>query len=299
MKKLLLITIILLLSSTTHLFSQQFNDPYADYDSDSLAGKGWHFGLNLGFYFPNAYTANFYSGNYTNENQVEWLLKNSYWYETIRTQHLNGYNVIYDSAINHYKIDYQKNMKYDAVFSPGFYIRYNVSRNLGFFMQFGFAKLRTSGVFSLHIDSVTYTSEPALRNCFVTGTESRSSMDVGVYKSFDIGQITQIFLEGAINMTNTRVLTNEVDISGYRHSIINRYGNQTYVPNTNLTEYDIYQGGIGFGISATAGLRFIFSDNISIDPAFQGYWQNTNLTGYQGFKFNYNIFIRLILTGII
>ena len=297
MKKIIIISLVVFLFGMPFLYSQKFNDPYAD--TDSLAGRGWHFGLNMGFYFPNSYTANFYNGHYNNVNKVEWVLENNYWYEDLRSDHLNGYNVLYDSAARHYLIDYQTNMRYDAVFSPGFYVRYNVKRNLGFYLQFTYAQLRTSGTFSLHIDSVTYTSEPALRHGFITGKEVRNLMDIGVFKSFDLDDIIQFYLEGGINMTNTVVSSNEIDISGFRKTIINRYGNQMYVPNTAMNEEFIYQGGIGFGITATAGLRFIFSEKISVDPSFQFFWKKANLEGYEAYNSHYNVFIRLILNDIL
>lgn len=297
MKKIYLILLISLYCITPSLFAQQFNDPYAE--NDSLAGLGWHFGLNLGFYSANDYSANFYNGHYKNENKVDWVLENDYWYEEIRTDYLNGYNVLYDSAKHHFIVDYQTNMKYNAPISPGFYVRYNVKKDLGFFLQFSYAELRTTGTFSLHIDSVTYTSEPALRNCFVAGKEIRNVMDIGVYKSFQLAEIIQLYIEGGLNMTNTVVSSNDIDISGFQTTIINRYGDQMYVPNSNMNEEYIYQGGIGFGITATTGLRFVFSDKISVDPSFQGYWKKINLTGYEAYNFNYNLFVRFILTGII
>lgn len=277
---------------------------------------GWRFGINIGMYFASNYSAQFYSGEPFNENNIDYVLDNQYWYEEIQ-QELNSnkvYNAFdylppqafqssWEAWKNQYNVQdgdktwwiyYPIEMKYDATVSPGFYAKYNFNNTTGVFIQTNYVELKTSGAFQLVIDTVTFTSEPGFRTGFLRGKERRSTIDVGISKFYRTGQYTSIFIETGLHMNSTKVLENRIKIGNREYTIINRYGSGGYVPNSNSYEYDVYQGGIGFGVFLNGGLKFILNEAVSFDPGVSIYYKNLDLEGYKEFKPDIYAYVRII-----
>jgi len=276
---------------------------------------GWRFGINMGLYFANKYNAAYYSGEPFNENNIEYVLNNKYWYEEI-FQELNSNNVYttldeipnaWTSAFNEWKqqyniqpgqkswwIYYPINLKYDAAISPGFYAKYNFNNTTGIFAQSNYVELTVRGAFQMVIDSVTFTSEPALRTGFIRGKERRSTIDIGISKFYRTGEYSNIFIETGFHLSSLKVIESRIQIGKREYSIVNRYGAGGFVPNSNSYPYDIYQGGIGFGMFFNGGMKFILNETVSIDPGFSLYWKNVNLEGYKDFAPDYYAYLRII-----
>jgi hypothetical protein len=292
----------------------QFTEAERNWSEYNLTG--WRFGINIGMYFANNFSAQYYSGEPFNENNISYVLNNKYWYEEIQ-QELNSnrvYNTFdwlppadYSSAFAAWKsqydiqpgdkawwIYYPLEMKYDAAISPGFYAKYNFNNTTGVFLQSNYVELKTSGAFQLVIDTVTYTSEPGFRTGFIRGKERRSTIDIGISKFYRTGEFTSIFIETGLHMNSTKVLESRIQIGKREYNIVDRYSSGGFVPNSNNYEYDIYQGGIGFGIFLNGGLKFILNEQVSIDPGFSVYYKNLNLEGYADFKPDIYGYVRLI-----
>ena len=266
---------------------------------------GWRFGINMGMYFANKETADFYSGIPVNENNIKYVLDNKYWYEEIK-QELNSHRIL-DTQGNpvampatdkstDWWIYYPEGLKYNAAISPGFYVKYNFNNSTGIFLQSNYVKLKTSGVFQMVIDSVNYLSDPALREGYIRGIEERISVDLGISKFYRVGEITHVFIEMGLHMNSTEALENRIQIGAKEYSIVDIYLNGSYIPGPggNTQEYSIYQGGIGFGILLAGGVKFIVSDKISIDPGVQFTYKKQNLTNYTNFTMDTYVFVRLI-----
>jgi len=176
----------------------------------------------------------------------------------------------------------------------GFYAKYNFNNSTGIFFQSNYVKLKTGGAFQLVIDSITYLSEPALRTGYIVGTEERVNIEIGISKTYPIKDIIHFFVETGFHINSTRVLTSDIQIGKREYTIINNYGELGYQPGTNQTEYEIYQGGIGFGIFLAGGIKFQLTEDISIDPGVQFYYKKLNLEGYKGFTPDYFAYVRLI-----
>ncbi|MFP4471644.1 MAG: hypothetical protein ACLFPE_13245 [Bacteroidales bacterium] len=317
MKKLLNIAVLLLLLTPAGFAQaeyQKFTPEERNWSEYNLTG--WRFGINMGMYLANKNTAAFYSGVPGNENNIDWVLSNEYWYEEIRQQ-LNSREIIrkpsevpadWTSAYETWRIEndvapgdtsqwwiyYPEDLRYDAAISPGFYAKYNFNNTTGIFIQSNYVKLKTSGVFQMVIDSITYTTDPALRTGYIRGIEERVNIDIGFSKFYRTGKYTSIFVETGFHLNSTQVLEHRIMIGNRQYTLINTYLNQPYVPNTNLTEYTIYQGGLGIGIFLNGGVKFILTEDVSIDPGFQLYWKRINLEGYKDFAADYYFYIRLI-----
>jgi hypothetical protein len=276
---------------------------------------GWRFGINIGMYFANSYTAQYYSGEPFNENNIEYVLNNQFWYEEI-FQELNSNNIYttndeipaaWTSSFNEWKqqydikdgekawwIYYPLNLKYDAAISPGFYAKYNFNNTTGIFAQSNYMELTVRGAFQMVIDSVTGTGEPALRTGFIRGKERRSTIDIGISKFFRTGAYSNIFVETGFHLSSLKVTESRIQIGNREYNIVNRYGAGGYVPNSNTFAYEIYQGGIGFGMFLNGGLKFILNETVSIDPGFSLYWKNVNLEGYKDFSPDYYGYVRIM-----
>jgi len=252
--------------------------------------QGLWLGFNAGMFFANRYNAGFYNGNSNNVNNIEYILNNQYHYNDIKHV-LNNYDFHLGEV--------PEKMKYDPAYTIGFVIKYNHKNDLGFFIQFNYVKLHASDIFTLHTDSLTFTSESAYRFGEIYGNEERSNIDFGICKTYYAGEKTLIFVEGGFNFNSTNVIDSKIRIEDLEYSIINIYLNQAYVPNTSLTEYNVKQGGIGYGFFAGAGLQLIFNESISLDPGASLYFTKINLEGYTAFKPSYMLYVRFTFRNIL
>ncbi|MCF8365275.1 MAG: hypothetical protein K9H16_05810 [Bacteroidales bacterium] len=315
-KSQILIMIFMLLAAFAQSQNRtpQFTENERNWSEYDLTG--WRFGINIGMYFANNYSAQYYSGERFNENNIEYVLNNKYWYEEI-VQELNSnriynnfdwlpppdYTPNFNQWLAEYDVQqgekawwiyYPVEMKYDAAISPGFYVKYNFNNTTGVFAQTNYVELKTSGAFQMTIDTVTYTSEPGFRTGFIRGKERRSTIDIGISKFYRTGTFTSIFIETGLHMNSTKVLESRIQIGRREYNLVNNYSSGGYVPNSNGTTYEIYQGGIGFGIFLNGGLKFILNEQVSIDPGFSVYYKNLKLEGYSDFKPDIYAYVRLI-----
>lgn len=253
------------------------------YDSTAMY-KGWSIGANFGFYFANKNTANFYNGSGTND--IGYVLDNQYWREPIEQK--IGY--IFDTVNYDPPWELPQNMKYQPAMSIGFYAKYNFNKTFSLFFQTNYVKLKATDVFILHLLKFQNTLVPTYNQYGIIGQEERFNIDAGVCKEYEMNEVVRLYFETGLNMNNTKVLKNMIYIEGQEYSIINIYGNQGYIPNSNLQEYSIRQGGIGWGIFFGTGIRLVFNEHVSIDPAFTLYLQNIVIKDNTNFKPTYSRF---------
>lgn len=315
-KPLLFIGILFLTISSIQGQSRNPKFSEAERNWEEYDLTGWRIGINIGMYFANDYTAQYYSGERFNENNIEYVLNNKYWYEEI-VQELNSnriynnfdwlppadYTPNFEAWKDQYDVQdgekawwiyYPVELKYNAAISPGFYFKYNFNNTTGVFAQTNYVELKTSGAFQMTIDTVTYTSEPGYRTGFIRGKERRSTIDIGISKFYRVGKFSNIFIETGLHMNSTKVLESRIQIGRQEYNLINNYSSGGYVPNSNGTTYEIYQGGIGFGVFLNGGLKLILSEKVSIDPGFSIYYKNLNLEGYSDFTPDIYAYVRLI-----
>jgi len=266
------------------------NDITAKKEFGTADKRGLVFGINMGMLKANGHSALYYNGSPENENNINYILSNPYYYNEIKHQ-LNERNYSLNTV--------PTTMSYDASILVGFYARYNVSNTAGFFIQFNFSKLNTTGQFALETDSANFTSEGSLRYFSIYGQEQRSYIDIGYQKQWFLGKLSNFFVEGGINFTNVLVKKSGIIINDLDYSIINVYGSQQYTPNTSMQPYEVRQGGIGFGFFGGAGISLNFNEKVSIEPGVNVFFQSIKLTGYDQYHLNYTVFMRLILSDFL
>ncbi|MHC1707214.1 MAG: hypothetical protein AB9842_06780 [Bacteroidales bacterium] len=269
----------------------QENNKYQEEETDTLTR--FSYGMNLGFYFPDNHPANFYNGSPANENKLDLILRNYYYRKQL--EDTLGYMI---DSVNPYNLPGK--MRYAAAYTVGFYVRYQLDKSLGIFASFNFVKLEAKDVFLLNLDLPPgWSLDPTYRQYPIWGKEKRVNIDLGVSKYFQLAPKSVFFFEGGMNINNTRVIENKIAINNTAYSLVNVYGNQSYIPNSQIQQYEVIQGGIGFGIFATTGVKLVFSDYISMDPGATFYWKGINLGKYDAFKPTFNLFIRFSFKKLI
>lgn len=246
--------------------------------------SGFSFGFNMGAYFASPYQANFYNGNPGNVDSIGLIFSNYYYTQEIRQALNDTFRLL----------ELPQKMSYQPALQFGFYVKYSFSKQLGAFAQFNYAKLKANDVFTMGIGpDPSYLTFDEIRTYPIWGTEERIYIDLGVSKTFETSKTVQVFLEGGLNINNTRVKEHKINIESLEYSLINIYGNSPYVPNTQMQTYETRLGGLGIGVFATTGLRFVFNDKVSLDPGVSLYWSQANLEGYQAYRPQYSVFVRL------
>jgi|AMZC01.1.fsa_nt_AMZC01007552.1_25 hypothetical protein len=231
---------------------------------------GWHFGLNTGMILPYGKPAGFYNGSSQNDNKISLVVDNQY-YKTQIVQHI-GYN--YTSY------DLPGNMNYQPNFSVGFFARYQFSAYSSLFAQTAYSRFTASDIFLLNLDLPSgYSLEPTYLECDIMGQESRTYIDLGYRYDFPSESAYHTFIEAGLSMNNVKVLKNMIRIKNLEYSI--KYaGEHPTGPYSQDPQYDIYQGGIGFGGFLNAGFDLRFNDNVSLEPMLGVNFSQTHLEGY-------------------
>ncbi|NTW32198.1 MAG: hypothetical protein HGB12_06180 [Bacteroidetes bacterium] len=250
--------------------------------------NGFYFGANLGFYFANSYTAQYYNGSGINidgskANNLNNVLNSPYNRQEIIN--LLGYD--FD---NPGEEQLPSKMKYNPGFLIGPYIKYYI-KNFGIFAQFNFAKLKTNDIFTIIIHDQFYnTSEPTYKQEAIYGAEQRANIDIGFSYTFNTGGKNKPYIEFGYNLNNTKFLESKIKIEGTEYSIVNPY----------YSYHQIDQAGVGMGAFGGGGVELIFNESISINPGFNIYYSKINLgTYYDKYKLNYSFFVRAILNGLL
>ncbi len=293
MKQAFYFLFILLISfSTQSVFAQSDDyDDYTDDDQPTTAFGQWDLGLNFGLYLPAKYHAGFYDGSSQNVNNIDYVLSNQYWHEEIK-QELNA-------ADDFYLRELPTNMRYSAAFQIGMYFRKTFDNYTGFSLQFDYSKLTASDFFTLEIDpQPNIGKEPDIRLYPIWGIEDRINIDILFSKYFRTNSSTVVpFFEGGININSAYVREHKIQIENLTYSLVDVYLSGGYVPGMPQNVYNVQQGGIGWGVSAAAGLKLIFNESVSIDPGFRFYYQKVKLERYEQFKPSFALFVRLSLSG--
>jgi hypothetical protein len=275
----------LFLLSPFSSFSQKHHK--SDEDNEIPKNRSWSFSINTGMAFASKYHANFYNGAEGNQNEISYVLGNYYWNQEIQRAVNDTFTLV----------GMPTNMKYSPAFCVGFSIKKKFNNHVGVFAQFNFSRLKARDVFTIKIGSTPSGSAfPNLANYPIWGKEDRINIDLGVSGEIALAKKISGFLEGGLNINNTRVKENSISIESLQYSIINIYGNQGFIPNTPQQEYNIKEGGLGVGLFLSPGVEFKFNDNVAVDLLGSIYYSKINLMHYSTFGLHYNVMIRFVFS---
>jgi hypothetical protein len=185
-------------------------------------------------------------------------------------------------------------MRYSVSIQPGLYAQYCFSPTLSLVVQFSYMRLKANDVIIFEVDPKEYATEPDLRLYPIRGVEERVYGDIGLKRTFPQGNKLSYFLMGGVNVNSTKVKKCSFYVEEVEYDMINRYGNNPYVPNGNMQTYDVYQGGIGVGMFAGGGAAFTFGNGIVLEPGITAHWLMVNLDRYKGMNPGAGAYIRFL-----
>ncbi len=246
-------------------------------DSVKKPSSGFYLGANVGMYFANRNTAQYYNG--AGVNGVDSVINHSYNYPQIR-ERLN-----YDFKL----AELPAKMRYSPSLLFGLNARYSI-KNFGIFANFNITKLKTKDIFTIEIlDPGNTLSQKIYKQESISGSEQRAIIDFGFNYIFKSKGIAKPYIEAGININDTKFLDNKISIEGLDFSIVNYY----------YSYHQLEQGGIGMGAFAGFGLDMTFSEYITIDPGINLYYTKIKLGDIDEYKLNSTFYFRIILNGLL
>lgn len=262
---------------------------------------GLEAGLNVGVYFGNNKTANFYNGeDYGSEsNSADRIIDNVNYLNQINdVLEQNGYR--YPLEEGFYETEYPTDMHYLPAIYAGLTGRYWFNRKVALAVSMNYSRLNTKDNF------VIYNTNPDIppsnkENQYVIGTiagqEDRVNIDIGLVNSFAIHEKMNFIFEVGFNLNNTTVIMNKIEIYGLVLDIQYK-GPHDYVPGGTGQQYNIRQGGIGYGAYATPGLQINFNEGVSMDILAQFYYSYIDLEHFSQWGFHWAPYVRFNFTRL-
>ncbi|MPM22255.1 hypothetical protein SDC9_68706 [bioreactor metagenome] len=265
----------------------------AQYEPDTVFTPGWNLGINTGYYRASSNSAGYYDGRPQNENNINYVLNNYYWNQDIRRELMDVY-----SRDSFQLVEYPAKMKYNGAMLFGFSARYNYSADFSLNFQFNFEKLHLNDVFNLEVYPALPGDVQTFIPCMITGEEARSNIDFSMMFSFASKARSPLkpFFEIGVNLNSVNVKSSQIHIIDLTYNIRDIYNGVPYIPNTPLSEYPIKQGGIGYGLYSTVGLRYVMSKDFWVELLGMINYSTINLEGYKGFGLHYAPVLRLVMS---
>jgi len=268
-------------------------DPWAEFEEVVDSIHRWDFGINLGAYFPDKYSANYYNGfpgdanTPGNVNNVNYVLSNKYWYQEIKNS-LNSSDTVWVDS-------YPLNMHYSVAFTGGLFVRFNFNRKNGIFLEANYTQLKATDALTFVVDPPSYPTFDDFYTAPIQGKEARVLINLGYQRSFPLRSKIYFFLQGGGMMSYTQVIQSFFVVEGREYNLIDIYGGQYYIPGGNVQSYNIHQNAFGFGAFLGGGAGIPLNDLFGIEPGFSFQYYPTNLEGYPQWKPSFSIYLRILL----
>ena len=259
---------------------------YLSAQQQGIFGKTiWETTLSTSFYFANSYNASYYNGENKNENKISFILNNTYQRQDI-ANHLNVTDTFLLYA-------FPQKMRYNPALAIGLGATRYLKNDVLLDFSVNFVRLTASDFFTLEIDPGSVLGPGKYENCPIWGIEERYNIDIGMRKLLPLNHYVSWYFGGGFNFNNTKVKESKIRVGTLEYSLVNVYLNQSYVPGAQINEYEIQQGGIGYGGYANIGLRYRITDNFCFETSGNYYFKKVNLTGYPIMKSNFLLGIKL------
>lgn len=277
----------------------------------SWADRGFDFFISGGMLFGDKFNANYYNGSKYNENSLNFVFSNQYWYEEWQRTvseyypHISMSDRIYVNDPD--DMDWNLHYKLSLMVSLG--ARYKLGNGWAIALSYSFSRLTTSTQVLLSSNAVTGNmyKQPVVA---IVGKEYRSMIDLSAsYLFSQVSPIVKPFVELGLQFNYAKAKSFEAALLdkngkmvGSTYSLLNIYDNQGYYPGAQT--YDYTFGGPGFGFSGAAGLKIVCGKYVSIDPTFYCYFgrlgiyqgKNASGKGENKFTFNYGAQIRIVMS---
>lgn len=254
--------------------------------------KGLQYGFNFGVYFPSSKTANYYNGDPSHTLSLERAIidkvdfngnpipENSF-YKSIKDKEFNGD----DFRIQELPL----NMKYSVATNIGFQVKENVNDNIGIYLEFNYSKLKAEDRFSIErLNTIPGSIKvPYFYN--LLAYESRIDINLGVSKCFGPPDRIKPYVEAALNLNNTKVMSADALIGDTKYSYLNPYNQY----------YNIRDDGIGYGYLLGGGLQVIVNQTIIMNAGLNFSLKKIHLGDNKKYNLNTILYIRLMFRKLI
>ncbi len=252
-------------------------DPITYDDDDKMRSIGFSYGLNLGGYFANNATANYYNGS--GRNDLEQAIMRQHNFNRIRE------SLGYDFELH----QLPSNMVYSPAILVGVFGTLHFNTRTSLHAEFNYARIRIQDQFTLRI----MRGDPGLighdiERFNILGTEERSDIRIGIQQTY-LSKNTPVhpFIEAGVNMINTKARENRVQIAGNSYSIL----------NLTDTRHGFRDDGISFGAYAGSGIRMDIGESYALALGAHANFANINLGENDKYNMHYSIFVRLFLSA--
>ena len=261
----------------------------AGFDEPREGGLRLEYGLNMGSYFANSYTANYYngSGQYSSvgrQGRIDQLLsKSAYNYPRLREQ--IGYDFIFDET------GLPTHMKYSPAMMVGLFATIAFSPRVALLAESNFTRLRIQDQFTIRLERPSNIEGDNIERHSISGSEERVDIKIGLQYTFlSAESYIHPFLEAGGLFTDTKVKNNNIRIAGSTLSL--------YVPGSGiyLPERDY---GIGMGAFANAGIKMDVNEQFRFSVGYSIHYNNINLGTFNEYALQHALFVRLNLNGVL
>jgi hypothetical protein len=269
-----------------NIFAQtvEGNDVELDYSSN---GRGWTFGLNVGVYYPSKRTAAFYNGSSSNVNNADFIMSNEHRYLQLYNA-LNAHDTVFVAGL-------PENMHYKLAIQPGLYAQFSFNPTLALIIEFNYMKLKANDVIIFEVDPIASVSTlPDYRLYPMRGVEERIYGNIGLKRTIPKTDKYSFFVTGGLNVNSTKVKQCSFYVEDVEYDMVNQYGDNPYVPNSNMQTFPQYQGGIGVGMFAGAGAALTFGNGIVIEPGITVHWLMVKLDNYKNMNPGAGAYVRFM-----
>lgn len=264
----------------------------------ATSGDGHYTGLSV---FAEAHgvwagdnTADFYSGRPGNANTIERVLHSELYgtqiWTNLRQQGLIASSIGDESQLS---VAEYGQMYYRLSYQIGLGLRYDYPSGFGWLLRFDLAQLTANGQFLLNrtANPMVLTGDQYLA-CAVAGREERINIDLALLRTVQLSPTLDLELDLGVNLNNTKVKDNLIEVGGQTYSILDVWGGQS--PYNGVGEYDyINQGGIGYGVLLGAYVGYQIPSVGAIRAGYTLYHTRTTLEGYTSWGWTHLVGVRI------
>lgn len=252
--------------------------------------------VNAGALMADDRHADFYSGRDDNANTIYRVL-HSEMYGVNIWQNLTTQDLITDAVSSYQLLTVEEfaHPEYRIACQLGMGFRYDYPGGWGWMLRFDYAKLTAAGAFLLSADNHTgiLSDREQFVRCGMFGQEERIHIDLGLQKRFPVGEGWSLELGGGLDVCNTKVASQKMEIAGVYYNILDVWDGHS--PSAFTPEYEyINQGGIGLGGYGSLALCYTIGHS-EVECGYTLNYAKIMLQGYESSAPQNVMFVRFVV----